>query len=419
MAENIKLAFFGIWRHKFRSILTMMGIIIGISAMIAIVSTIQGINNQLKHDLAGSGNNSVVVQLYEGDYPLDMSRTLLTDGIVPIDKKLRDEIADLNTVSGVSLYTSRSVYDNVYYQDNALTGGMLYGVDRDYLDLYGYSLKAGRLFAPKDYSYFRKVAVVDQAAVTNIFEGDLPLGKVIDVMGEPFTVIGVVGTDAEIPTEDIHTPEDYYTLMNQDSGAVFIPDSTWPLLYRYDEPQTIAVQTRNTDDMTGIGARVSGIVNESLGLAEEGRVQYKSENLMRQAQELRSLSGAMRNQLMWIAGIALIVGGVGVMNVMLVSVTERSREIGLKKAIGARKSMILVQFLTEAAVLTCTGGIVGVAGGIVLSAVVSSVTEIPWSVSVWSILVSVIFSVVIGLVFGVIPAVKAANQNPIEALRRT
>ena len=419
MAENIKLAFFGIWRHKFRSILTMMGIIIGISALIAIVSTIQGINNQLKRDLAGAGNNAVVVQLYEGDYPLDMSRTMLTDGIVPIDQELRDELADLNTVSGVSLYTSRSVYDNVYYQDNALTGGMLYGVDRNYLELYGYRLQSGRLFAPKDYSYFRKVAVIDQAAVTNIFDGDSPLGRVIDVTGEPFTVIGVVSMDTEFPAEDIHTPEDYYALVNKDSGAVFIPDSTWPLLYRYDEPQTIAVQTRNTDDMTGIGAQVSGIVNDKLGLAEGGRVQYKSENLMRQAQELRTLSGAMRNQLMWIAGIALIVGGVGVMNVMLVSVTERSREIGLKKAIGARKSVILIQFLTEAAVLTCTGGIVGVAGGIGLSAVVSGVTEIPWSVNIWSIFVSVIFSVIIGLGFGIIPAVKAANQNPIDALRRT
>ena len=146
-------------------------------------------------------------------------------------------------------------------------------------------------------------------------------------------------------------------------------------------------------------------------------IKYKSEDLLEQAKQIQQLSQSTNTMLIWIAGISLLVGGIGVMNIMLVSVTERTSEIGLKKAIGARKNIILGQFLTEASVLTSIGGIIGVVLGIILSKVVAQVSGAPTAISIPAIIGSVVFSMLIGLIFGLLPSVKAANLNPIDALR--
>ena len=145
---------------------------------------------------------------------------------------------------------------------------------------------------------------------------------------------------------------------------------------------------------------------------------YRSQDMLEQAQQLQKMSESTNMQLIWIAGISLLVGGIGVMNIMLVSVTERTGEIGLKKAIGAKKKRILLQFLTEAAVLTSMGGIIGVISGIGLAQLISAMMQIPVAIDATAILVSVVFSTLIGVVFGLLPATQAANLNPIEALRR-
>ena len=145
---------------------------------------------------------------------------------------------------------------------------------------------------------------------------------------------------------------------------------------------------------------------------------YRSENQLEIAEQLQNMSSASNQQLIWIASISLLVGGIGVMNIMLVSVTERTSEIGLKKALGAKKRRIRGQFLMEAAVLTCLGGILGVCAGIGMAELISRANEIPVAISVPAILIAVLFSTVIGVIFGLLPAVKAANLSPIEALRR-
>ena len=147
-------------------------------------------------------------------------------------------------------------------------------------------------------------------------------------------------------------------------------------------------------------------------------IKYKGEDLLEQANQIQEISNSTNQQLIWIASISLLVGGIGVMNIMLVSVTERTSEIGLKKAIGARKRRILFQFLTEAAVLTSIGGLLGVLGGIIMAQVISRVSQTPVAISIPAIIFSVVFSMVIGIVFGLLPSVKAANLNPIDALRR-
>ena len=197
-----------------------------------------------------------------------------------------------------------------------------------------------------------------------------------------------------------------------------MPSAVWPTAFRFDEPQNVALKTRNTDVMTTAGKAAAELLTEKQIVNQGGSFDYRSQDMLEQAQQLQSMSESTNAQLIWIASISLIVGGIGVMNIMLVSVTERTSEIGLKKAIGAKKKRIALQFLTEAAVLTSLGGIIGVISGVGLAELISNMMQIPVAISVPAILIAVVFSMLIGIIFGLVPAVKAANLNPIEALRR-
>ena len=229
-------------------------------------------------------------------------------------------------------------------------------------------------------------------------------------------VVGMVAKKAESQPV-INSMEDYYRYMSDDqSGKIIIPDHVWPVIYQYDEPQNLVVRAKSTDDMTTAGEKAADILNAMLTVSDD-TVKYKGEDLLEQATQIQEISNSTNQQLIWIASISLLVGGIGVMNIMLVSVTERTGEIGLKKALGARKRRILTQFLTEAAVLTLLGGIIGVLGGIALAYIISGVSAVPVAISGVSIVIAVLFSTLIGIIFGLIPSVKAANMNPIEALR--
>ena len=417
MFENIRLAFQGIWGHKMRSVLTMLGIIIGIAAIITIVSTIKGTNEQIKENLIGAGNNVVTVQLNQGGYQYDMTWNGIPAGVRTITEETRKELEDIPGVEKVSLYCSRNYADLIYYR-NTEFNGEVYGIDQNYLSVYGYQVKTGRGFTENDYKNFRKVALVDTTAVTNLFGGESPIGKSIEIQGDVFTVVGVVALSEEfVPT--INSINDYWMYANTSSGAIYVPLATWPTLYQFDEPQNVAIKVKNTDVMTSAGKDAADLLTERQILdPENSDFDYRSQDMLEQAQQLQSMSESTNAQLIWIASISLLVGGIGVMNIMLVSVTERTSEIGLKKAIGAKKRRILFQFLTEAAVLTSLGGIIGVASGIGLAQLISQMMQIPVAIDVGAIAISVVFSMLIGVIFGLLPAVKAANLNPIEALRR-
>ena len=416
MGENIRLAFQGIWGHKMRSFLTMLGIIIGIAAIITIVSTIKGTNEQIKENLIGSGDNVVTVQLNQNGYPYDMSWNDIPDGVRPIQEWMREEMEALDGVEQVAFYLSRSYADQIYYRDTAFSGGV-YGIDPYYLSLYNYQVKSGRGFLESDYANFRKVILLDTKAVSTLFDGTDPVGKSVEINGDVFTVAGVVAQSEEFaPT--INSIDDYYLYADTSAGTIFMPLTVWPTPYRFDEPQSVAVRARNTDTMTTAGKAVADYLTEQLITNTSGDFDYRSQDILEQAQQLQSMSQSTNTQLIWIASISLLVGGIGVMNIMLVSVTERTSEIGLKKAIGAKKRRIRMQFLTEASVLTSLGGLLGVASGVGLAKLISGMTGIPVAISIPAILIAVAFSMVIGLIFGLLPAMKAANLNPIEALRR-
>ena len=416
MIENIRLSFQGIWSHKMRSFLTMLGIIIGIASIISIVSTIKGTNEQIKKNLIGSGTNTVQIQLYQGDYQYEMLYNGLPDGIPVRDETTMEKIKSVKNVEDAAFYTSRSDYNNsVYYGNNGISGSQVFGVDNSYFTTNGLVLKSGRTFVDSDFTDFHAAAIIDADTADSLFDGENPIGKTIEISSIPFTVVGIVDEDSKFEPV-INSIDEYYTYYSNSSASrIFVPSSMWPALYSFDEPQNVAIRVSNTEAMTDAGKAVAEIMNTNVSNSE---IKYQAQDLLKQAQDLQDLSSSTNSQLIWIASISLLVGGIGVMNIMLVSVTERTREIGLKKAIGAKKSRILWQFLTEAAVLTSLGGIVGVGAGIGLAAIISRVTSAPVAISVPSIIIAVVFSMVIGIIFGLLPSFKAANLNPIEALRR-
>ena len=415
MIENIRLSFQGIWSHKMRSFLTMLGIIIGIASIISIVSTIKGTNEQIKKNLIGSGTNTVQIQLYQGDYQYEMLYNGLPDGIPVRDETTMEKIKSVKNVEDAAFYTSRSDYNNsVYYGNNGISGSQVFGVDNSYFTTNGLVLKSGRTFVDSDFTDFHAAAIIDADTADSLFDGENPIGKTIEISGIPFTVVGIVDEDSKFEPV-INSIDEYYTYYSNSSASrIFVPSSMWPALYSFDEPQNVAIRVSNTEAMTDAGKSVAEIMNTNVTNSE---IKYQAQDLLKQAQDLQDLSSSTNSQLIWIASISLLVGGIGVMNIMLVSVTERTREIGLKKAIGAKKSRILWQFLTEAAVLTSLGGIVGVGAGIGLAAIISRVTSAPVAISVPSIIIAVVFSMVIGIIFGLLPSFKAANLNPIDALR--
>ena len=415
MSEYLRSALDGIWAHKLRSMLTMLGIIIGIASIIAISSTIMGTNEQIKQNLIGAGNNTVTIKLYQGDYEMQLEYEQVPEGVPILDASILKEIREISEVEDAALFYKRNAWQAVYHGETGLSQGTILGVDENYMDVYGYQLRAGRSFVPEDFSEYRKVALIDKSASDTLFLGQNPIGQTVEIKGEPYIIVGEIAQSAAF-TPVINTIDEYYTYMDSSGGKVLIPIGTWPIIYKYDEPVSLVVRARNTEAMTEAGKKAAAVLNGRF-TKDTGEVKYASDDLLERAKQLQELSSATNRQLIWIASISLLVGGIGVMNIMLVSVTERTREIGLKKALGARRRVISLQFLTEAGVLTCIGGVLGVIVGVALAFIVSKISQVPIFISGYIIVAAVVFSFVVGLFFGAVPAYQASKLNPIEALR--
>ena len=416
MLENIRLSFQGILAHKMRSFLTMLGIIIGIASIIAIVSTIKGTSDQIRRNLIGNGNRKAEVSMMQNGYKVSVSEAdstkipILTDAMV-------EDMEALPGVDIVAGYYDTNIYDGVYYKDKSVEGLNILGTDNRYLEIEDYVVTKGRKFIERDFKEYKNVCIVTRDIATSLFEGENPVDKTIEIYGIPFTVVGVVAQEDNFDM-NVESVAEWYTYFGTDNaGAVIIPKVLWQELFAFDKPSNLVVRADSVEDMSTAGKGVSDYMNQFIKTETDDAVTYKAEDTLEKARELQELSNSTNSQLIWIASISLLVGGIGVMNIMLVSVTERTREIGLKKALGARKGVILGQFLTEAAVLTSLGGLIGVGAGIGLAFIISKAAEVPVSISVPAIAVSVIFSMVIGILFGLLPSIKASNLNPIDALR--
>ena len=421
MFENIRLAFQGIWSHKMRSFLTMLGIIIGIASIIAIVSTIKGTSEQIKDNLIGSGNNTVNVTLSQGDsaYSVDYYDGGSSGSTPLLSQSLKDEVLKTDHVENATFFYSRTDYNSsVYYENSSFSGGKVYGIDTNYLNTCGYQVRSGRGFVQADYDNFRKVALVDSYAADTMFPGANPVGKIIEIGSEPYTIVGVVRQSADsLPNMD--TPSDFDSYYENVIGTVMIPNKCWPISYKFDEPENAIVKVDSTDNMSETGSAVAKILNKSISSTGSGSsgFKYKADDVMQRVKDLQDLSESTNSQLIWIASISLLVGGIGVMNIMLVSVTERTREIGIRKALGARTGSILLQFLSESAIITLLGGLIGITIGVAGAFGICSLIGFTAKVSAGTVLGASLFSSAVGIFFGIYPAKKAAKLSPIEALR--
>ena len=359
----------------------------------------------------------VKIQLYHTDYDYvyDLANEGLPDGVPTVSEDSYNEILDLPNVEAAAVYNHRTDYNNSFYFGSASSpAARSTASTTPYFSTAGYVIKQGRGFVPKDYTDFRPVAIIDSATADSpVPGGRTPSARPSSTTPSPWWW-WVWWRRAPVPAGD-QLIDDYYMYMGSGSaGKIFLPDAIWPSLYAYDEPQEVAVRCTHTEAMSTVGKAVADLLNENV---TNETVKYQGEDVLQQAKELQDLSNATNQQLIWIASISLLVGGIGVMNIMLVSVTERTREIGLKKAIGARKSRILWQFLTEAAVLTSLGGPHRRGGRHRPGGAHLRLTQAPVAISLPFIFLAVLFSMAIGILFGLLPSVKAANLNPIDALR--
>ena len=416
MIENMRISIQGIWSHKMRSFLTMLGIIIGIASIIAIVSTIKGTSEQIKEDLIGAGNNTVSVNLNYGDSAYDPEYGM-TDGTEPplITDQQKEDVMNLEHIKNATFFYSRTYSSSVYYQNTSFQGGSIYGIDMNYLDTCGYMVRTGRGFIQKDYDEMRKVVLVDSNAADNLFAGEDPVGKTIEIGSEPFTVVGIVqlNDDYQPNINSIDEYNEYYQMI---MGCVMIPNRCWPMAFKFDEPENVVIKADSTDTMSSAGNAVAEILNQGIN-TNTSKYKYKADDVMQKVKNLQKLSESTNTQLIWIASISLLVGGIGVMNIMLVSVTERTREIGIRKALGARTGSILLQFLSESAIITLLGGVIGILIGVAGAFGVCSLIGFTAKVSAGTVLGASLFSSAVGIFFGIYPAKKAAKLSPIEALR--
>lgn len=417
MLENIRLALRGIRTHKMRSFLTMLGIIIGIASIIAIVSIVEGTSAKLEKSLIGSGNNVLALTLSQDDMAYDFSQGEPL-GVPQVSKSDLKTIQSIDGVEAVCAYQTRSnEYQSVFYGKQTMNSGTVNGIDRHYFDTMQYRISRGRTFNKEDYANGAKVAIIDSTSSDALFNGENPIGEVIEIKQEPFVVVGVV-KDSNDKEEDekYESVNDYYNQQyGSGGGEVYVPNTAWPIIYAFDEPEAVAIRVKDTEQMKSIGSQASDILNGSI---TNSALQYQDMNAQQSTDELNTLTNAIQLMLVAIASLSLLVGGIGVMNIMLVSVTERTSEIGLKKALGAKRKTILLQFLTESAVLTSVGGIIGVLAGLGLAKIIAYAANLEFAISVPWILIAVGFSIAIGVIFGAMPANRAAKLNPIDALRR-
>jgi putative ABC transport system permease protein len=401
--ESLYSALQAIRANAFRSFLTTLGIIIGVMAVIAVVSLIQGFSNSVTSEFKGLGSNSLTIQSYlpRKDRLAGKIAKVTPDDLLAIQHDATD-ISNLSPILFLGRFGGSVTYRN------QSTNSFIIGATPNYAQANGQYPDTGRFITPKDDLRHRHVAVIGKTLIKKLHLPDDPVGQYLHLSGQWFKIVGVLHPRGQILGFDqdnrIIIP---YGTAHSVLGAATVPD--------------IAIQltVNNDKQLDAITARISQILRRNHHLKPGQDNDFKVQTADQLLGTFTSVLNSITLILGGIVAISLLVGGIGIMNIMLVSVTERTREIGICKSLGARRSDILMQFLIEAVTLSVIGGIIGLLLGYGIGSLVAHAVpafrgaHVPW----WAVALSFGFSAGVGVIFGIVPAAKAAALDPIEALR--
>jgi len=382
-----------------RSILTMLGIIIGVAAVIALVSIGNGVKQDIQNSISSLGSNLLMV----------MPGAPRTPGVRPSQGSMKSlkvsdyqAISKLDGVKAASPYTANS-YVTIYQSKNWTT--TVSGVSSNFQDVNNWTMAEGRFISSKNVENRERVAVVGQTVVKNLFAGEDPVGKEIRVKNIPFRVIGVLNSKGN------------GTMGNDQDDTIFIPYTTaMERVEGVDYLRMVYVVANDDNGIDRLQSDIENLLRVRHSIKDTNLDDFNIQNMKSIMETMEQTTGTLTLFLGAVAAISLVVGGIGIMNIMLVSVTERTREIGIRKALGATYFVIVTQFLIEAVVISLMGGLIGIALGIGASKLIGLASGMSTVISVPTIVLSFAFSMAIGLVFGIYPARKAAKLNPIDAL---
>jgi putative ABC transport system permease protein len=400
--EGSRSAALSVKAHGFRSFLTTLGIIIGVSSVIAVVSVVQGLSGSITKQFDGMGTNVVNINAF----------TPLKERLQGKSSKLtyRDFLEIKYKVEGIHNITptvNASGPNAVAQFKGESTVTRVIGTGSTYQALYGVFPETGRFFNISDDKSRRRVAVLGPSIIEKLeMKGEI-VGQYIMIGGEWFKVIGVLEKLGKMFGFD------------QDDYILLPYNTTQALLGGAEEPDImISLQVGNTKKLDTVKQHIKNLLRRSHNLSKDKGDDFKITTSEQMLETVNKITASTTMVLAGVVGISLLVGGIGIMNIMLVSVTERTREIGIQKALGATRVDILLQFLIEAVFLCLLGGLIGLALGYGVGALISTLIDLPSAqVPMWAILLSFGFSVSVGLLFGIIPAAKASNLDPIDALR--
>ena len=397
--ESFLMAWASLIANKLRSLLTMLGIIIGVAAVIALVSIGNGVKQDIEDSISSLGSNLLVVMPGAPRTPGARSSQGSMKSLKISDY---EAIAKLEGVKAASPMTNGS-YVVIYQNKNWTTS--VAGVNSNFQDVNNWTMTSGRFFSDKNVQNRERVAVVGQTVVKNLFADEDPVGKEIRVKNIPFRVIGVLKSKGN------------GTMGNDQDDTVLIPYTTsMERVEGIDYLRRVYVVAKDDGGIDRLQADIENLLRVRHNIKDTNLDDFNIQNMKSIMETVAQTTGTFTLFLGAVAAISLVVGGIGIMNIMLVSVTERTREIGVRKALGATYSVIVTQFLIEAVVISLMGGFIGIAFGIGASKVIGMVSGMSTIVSVPTIIMSFAFSMAIGLIFGIYPARKAAKLNPIDAL---
>jgi len=399
LVESLRLAIDSLRSNLLRSLLTTLGIIIGITTVIAIISVITGLNQAFSAEIASFGSNVVYISKFQwakDDWALARKRKDI--GYTELEAIRRG--SQLVDIVAPSIMTVRRVKT----ARRSIEDVFVYGVGEGDQEIRGAVPAAGRLLSHTDFESSRAVVVIGWDVAEKLFVHESPIGKVVSVGGIRLQVVGVLERRGSTFG------------MNMDT-TVTMPIGKFMKHFGRRRMMTISVLPKDGADPTEVNDELRGILRR-VRKVPFGEPDTFGINRIDALQDLyRTLTGGLYAAMVGVGAISLVVGGIGIMNIMLVSVTERTKEIGVRKALGARPRTIMLQFLVEAIVLASLGGAIGTGLGFGLAALVNAVSPVPAAVQAWSVAVGLGFSSCVGLVFGVIPARSAARKNPIQCLR--